>query len=271
MGWYGAPVSANEGLPRLTPYLVPEGEPAGSASRGRSRPAVLICPGGGYARRAGHEGEPVARWLNGLGWQAFVLDYRVAPERHPGPLHDARWAMRQVRHRAPEWGVDPGRVAVLGFSAGGHLAATLSTRYDAGDQDSPDPLARQPCRPDATVLCYPVISFVQYPHLGSMHNLLGESPSLTLRRALSADLQVTPETPPAFLWHTAEDAGVPVENSLLYGAALARQGVPFALHVFPQGRHGLGLADGKAGAGREPQVAAWTGLCAAWLGGLGWR
>jgi acetyl esterase/lipase len=223
----------------LTPYLVDGPGP---------HPAMVVCPGGGYRRHAPHEREPVARWLNGLGIAAFVLEYRVAPQRHPAPLEDATDAIRTVRQRAAEWRVDPSRVGILGFSAGGHVAASAGT------------LAEDPSgRPDLVVLCYPVISFGEHRHDGSMLNLLGDDPPADAQAALSLETRVSAETPPAFLWHTAEDGAVPVENSLLFAAALARHDVPFALHVFPHGRHGLGLAEG------EPEVGAWTSLCAAWL------
>jgi acetyl esterase/lipase len=265
----GQPGGENaEGLPRLTPFLVD-----GSGARA----AIVVCPGGGYGARAAHEGEPVARWLNGIGLHAFLLDYRVAPQRpeggtlHPLPLLDAQCAIRTVRHRAVEWGVDTDKVGILGFSAGGHLAATAATQWDRGDATAADPVERQSCRPDAAVLCYAVLSFVEYAHAGSMRNLLGENATLAQRRALSAELRVTAETPPTFLWHTAEDAGVPPENSLNYAAALARHGVPFSLHVFPRGAHGLGLADGKVKPVSDAQVGMWPQLCATWLSGLGWR
>ncbi len=256
-----------EGLPRLTPYLVPGLVPGKDV-----RAAVVVCPGGGYGTRAGHEGEPVARWLNSLGLHAFLLDYRVAPHRHPLPLGDGQRALRTVRHRAAEWGVDPSRVGVLGFSAGGHLASTLATFFDSGQPSAQEPIQRQSCRPDAAILCYPVISFLQFTHTGSMHNLLGTSPTLEQRRLLSTDLQVAAQTPPTFLWHTAADAGVPVENSLLFAAALARHSIPHALHVFPTGRHGLGIgARPDLTPEERPVVAAWMRLCAEWLEALHWR
>ncbi len=161
--------TAPEDIPLLTPYL------PGSAS---PTSAIVICPGGGYQRRADHEGEPVARWLNPLGVAAFVVDYRVAPHRHPAPLLDAQRAIRTVRANAETWNVDPQRVGVLGFSAGGHLAATAATQWDHGDPDHADPVARQGCRPDLVILCYPVISFLHASHVGSMTNLLGDSPTL---------------------------------------------------------------------------------------------
>jgi len=239
-------------VPHLVPYLLP---PEGK----RPRAAVIVLPGGGYARHAAHEGEPVARWLNTLGISSFVLVYRVAPYRHPYPLLDAQRAVRLVRRRAAEWGIDPGRVGVLGFSAGGHLASTLGTHFDSGDAGAEDPVEREPCRPDLLILGYPVITLLEKTHAGSLHNLLGESPDPELRRALSNELQVTAETPPTFLWHTADDKGVPVENSLLFASALAQHGVPFALHVYPSGKHGLGLAQD------HPEVHSWVRACAEWL------
>lgn len=240
-------------VPRLTPYLCGAEKPTG---------AVVVCPGGGYFLRAEHEGEPVARRLNEFGIHAFVLDYRVAPHRHPAPQHDAQRAIRLVRRHAAAWHVRPDRIAILGFSAGGHLAATAGTQFDHGDVAAPDPIERQSARPDALILCYPVISFDAVSHPGSADNLLGPDSSDDLRRLLSAELHVTADTPPAFLWHTGDDAGVPNEHSLLFAAALRRNGVPFALHIFPHGEHGLGLAP------EHPQVSAWAALCGQWLADL---
>lgn len=223
--------SLPDGIPMLKPYLPESAVPTG---------AIVVCPGGGYQRRADHEGEPVAHWLNTLDIAAFVVDYRVAPHRHPLPLLDAQRAIRTVRANSGRWNVDPQRVGILGFSAGGHLAATVATQWDGGEPHQADPIARVSCRPDVAILCYPVISFMHASHTGSMTNLLGE-------------------TPPAFLWHTADDDVVDVENSLLFASALRRHGVPFALHVFPSGAHGLGLAED------HPEAAIWTGLCARFL------
>jgi len=225
-----------------------------------ARPAILVLPGGGYARQAVHEAEPVAEWLASLGIHAFVLRYRVAPDRHPGPLEDAKEAMLHIREGQHGLDVDPGRVGVLGFSAGGHLAATLSTAAATGNVDLDIPAAV----PDLSVLCYPVASLTHETHQGSVANLLGDAPPSALLTALSAELNVTPRTPPAFLWHTADDEAVPVSNSLNYARALFAAGVPAELHVFPQGRHGLGLAAGEPGPGQ------WTSLCAAWLQRAGW-
>nr|WP_240720397.1 alpha/beta hydrolase [Pseudarthrobacter sp. NamB4] len=227
---------------------------------GRQRPAVLVLPGGGYARQADHEAEPVAEWLASLGIHAFVLRYRVAPERHPAPLEDAKEAMLHIRNGSSGLQVDPGRVGVLGFSAGGHLAATLSTAAATGSPHLDVPEAV----PDLTVLCYPVVSCIDSVHQGSVDNLLGEAPPSDVLAELSAERNVTAATPPAFLWHTADDAAVPVSHSLGYAGALMAAGVAAELHVFPQGRHGLGLA------ADEPGPDQWTSLCADWLERAGW-
>ena len=239
--------------PRLTAV------PSLTGAPGR-RPAVLVLPGGGYARQADHEAEPVAEWLAGLGIHAFVLRYRVAPDRHPAPLEDAKQAILHIRGGAHGLAVDPGRVGVLGFSAGGHLAATLSTAVATGSAELDVPQAV----PNLTVLCYPVVSYTREVHQGSVDNLLGNAPPSDILAELSAEQQVTAETPPAFLWHTADDAAVPVSHSLGYAGALLSAGVPAELHVFPNGRHGLGLADG------EPGPDQWSSLCAAWLDRAGW-
>ena len=240
--------------PTLTPFLLAGDQP---------RAAVVVCPGGGYAGRAPHEGAPIARWLNSLGLHAFVCDYRVAPSRHPAPLNDAQRAIRQVRHHAAEWKVDAQRVGILGFSAGGHLVCSTGNFGDDGDATSEDPVARQRGRPDAVIACYPVISSGEQAHRGSFLNLVGEDP--VAQKALSLELSVTARNPPTFLWSTADDQAVPVENSLLYAAALRRHRVNFALHVYPTGRHGLGLAS------EDATVSDWTHRCSQWLGDLGWR
>jgi len=252
----GAKGDTPEDKPRLTPYLVPGDEP---------RACVVVCPGGGYGGRAAHEGEPIARWLNSVGVSGFVLDYRVSPYRHPVPLNDAKRAIRTVRARAKEWRIDPARVGILGFSAGGHLAGSAATLFDKGDPGAADPIDRLSSRPDAAILCYPVLSFGEFRHHGSMVNLIGENPEADLRRQLSLENSVTAETPPTFLWHTSDDGAVPVENSLLFAAALHKHKVLFALHVFPHGGHGMGLATG------DKTVGQWTVLCARWLEEIGFR
>ncbi len=256
--WPGkAPGAAGNGqadTPAIQPYL-PKGD--------RLRGCVLVCPGGAYHRLAQHEGEPVARWLAGLGLASAVLRYRLRPYRHPVPLNDALRAIRLVRTRAESWGVAPGRVGVLGFSAGGHLAASAGTMHRQAQLNADDPVDAHPSRPDAMILCYAVTSAGPNRHQASFDHLVGPDASDDDRQAASPENHVSADTPPTFLWHTADDPAVPVENALLMAGALRKAEVPFALHVFPHGRHGLGLAD------EQPDAAAWTDLCATWLASLG--
>ncbi len=226
---------------------------------------IVVCPGGGYGDHADHEGKPVAEWLNGLGITAVVLKYRLAPHsQHPAMLDDAGRAIRTVRANAEAWKVDPKRVGVLGFSAGGHLASTIATHFDGGRPEAPDPIDRFSSRPDRAILVYPVISLVApYTHGGSKRNLLGPDPAPGLAESLSGELQVTPETPPTFLAHTTKDLAVPPENSLYFALALRKAKVPVELHLFEEGQHGLGLG--------QPGFAfsEWPQLCARWLDGQG--
>lgn len=211
----------------------------------RSGAAIVVCPGGGYGGLASHEGADYALYLNQCGIAAFVLKYRLGSHgyRHPRMLEDAQRALRVVRSRATEWKLDSQRVGIMGSSAGGHLASTAITHFDAGQPNSADPVERQSSRPDLGILCYPVVSLGPNTHQGSKNNLLGKDPSLELVELLSNEKQVTPQTPPCFIWHTVEDKAVKVENSLDFAAALQRQGVPFDLHLYQKGRHGIGLAD----------------------------
>jgi acetyl esterase/lipase len=232
--------------------------------------AVVVCPGGGYGMLATeHEGKDVADWLNTLGVTAIVLKYRLGPQyHHPAMLQDAQRAIRTARGRAKEWGVDPGRVAILGFSAGGHLASTAATHFDAGKADASDPIEQQSCRPDLAILVYPVIALATpYGHSGSLKNLLGPNPPRELIEELSNERQVTKDTPPTFLAHTSEDRAVPVENSLLFALALRKEKVLAELHVFEKGQHGLGLGTGWASRKIPPDEAfqAWPRLCSTWL------
>jgi acetyl esterase/lipase len=255
----GAKGDRPEDKPTLIVYL-PEKETATGT-------AVCICPGGGYGHLAmDHEGHQIAQWFNAMGVAGFIVDYRHRRKGygHPAPLQDAQRAIRTVRARAQEWGVEPDRIGVMGFSAGGHLASTAATHFDAGNPDAEDPIERGSSRPDFAILCYPVIMFDEaHTHRGSQRNLLGEDPDPELVRSLSNEKQVTPETPPTFLFHTDEDKGVPSENSVQFYLALRRAKVPAELHVFRQGRHGLGLAADM------PGTELWPGLCQAWLRGLG--
>lgn len=254
--WQGdAPLALGDSLediPALTPY------PAQGRADGKPTGAVIVCPGGGYAVRAGHEGEPIAQWLQGAGITAFVLRYRVNPNRHPAPLLDVQRAIRTVRARAAEWNVDPNKIAVLGFSAGGHLTASSATKHDEGNPNAADPIDRESSRPNHVVLCYPVISFDRFGHVGSRDNLLGAEAPADKVEEHSLDKKVAADTPRAFLWHTSDDP-VKVENSLAFATALAQQGIPFDLHVYDEGVHGLGLAEG------DERIRTWTSLCESWL------
>ncbi len=231
----GAKGTSTNDVPDLTPYL-PEKEAANGA-------AMVICPGGGYGGLARHEGNDYAEFLRARGIACFVLRYRLGSHgyRHPIMLGDAARAVRLVRSRAKEFGIDSGRVGIMGSSAGGHLASSLLTHFDAGKADATDPVERESSRPTLGVLCYPVITMGEFTHQGSKNNLLGANPPAELVDFLSGEKQVTKETPPAFLWHTWEDTAVPVENVLQYAAAMRRAGVKFDLHVYQQGRHGIGL------------------------------
>ena len=244
----------NLDVPTITVYA-PTPEKATGA-------AVVICPGGGYGGLAmDHEGKQVAAWLNEMGVTAFILKYRLGPRyHHPAPLQDASRAIRTVRARSKEWGLDPKRIAILGFSAGGHLASTAGTHFDAGRADDTDPIERESSRPDRMILAYPVIAMAtEYTHRGSNNNLLGQNPAPELLGSLSNETQVAKNTPPTFLVHTNEDTGVPPENSLLFAMALRKTKVPLELHIFEKGRHGLGLGGG------DRAFAAWPKLCEMWL------
>ncbi len=239
-------------VPDLTPYLPPRDRATGAA--------VIVCPGGSYSHLADHEGRPVAEWLTTIGIAGFVLKYRIAPRyHHPAPFTDVTRAMRLVRARAAEWGLDPGRIGVLGFSAGGHLASTLATHFDAGHAADADPIERLSSRPDLAILIYPVITMGPGGHRGSLANLLGAEPDPALVEEFSNQKHVTKDTPPTFLVHTVADAGVPYENSLMFAAALRKAGVPHELHVYEQGAHGFGMGKG------DPILGTWPDRCAAWL------
>lgn len=227
---------------------------------------VLVCPGGGYGHLAAHEGETIGEFFASHRISAAVLKYRIAPRyQHPAPLTDVTRALRALRHHADQWQMDPSRLAVMGFSAGGHLASTLSTKFDAGHAGSADPVDRHSSRPDASVLCYPVIT-LQGPgaHTGSRHNLIGPDAPQSQIDELSSDLHVDAQTPPTFLFHTVDDGSVPVENALLYAAALRKAGVKFEMHLYETGRHGVGLA------GDPPALASWSSLLVTWLRSRGW-
>ena len=254
----GAQGTADADVPAITVYL--------PRTMAQGTPAVIVCPGGGYTNlAANHEGRQVANYLNSLGMAAFVLRYRLGPKyHHPVQLGDAQRAIRTVRAKAAEWRIDPARIGILGFSAGGHLAMTASTMFDAGNAEATDPIDRVPSRPDFAVLGYPVISMTAaWTHQGSKRNLLGESPDAELASRLSGEKAVTKDTPPTFIFQTNQDTAVPAENSVHYYLALRQAGVPAEMHIFERGVHGVGLAN------NDPALSAWSGLLANWLRGRG--
>lgn len=235
--------------------------------------AVVVCPGGGYSGRAtDHEGKQVAEWLNARGVHAFVLKYRTAneskitPPLQPGPMLDVQRAIRSVRAHAKDHNIDAKKIGVWGFSAGGHLASTAATHFDAGKADAEDPLDRVTCRPDFAILAYPVISMKEgVTHGGSKKNLLGDKPDPKLVEFYSNELQVTKETPPTFLFHTKEDKAVLLQNSELFVEACKKHGVETELYVVEKGRHGVGLGTDPKWTGGEKAVADWPEKLEAWM------
>jgi acetyl esterase/lipase len=258
--WSGAAPGAlgtdERDIPAFTVYL-----PRTMAAR---TPAMIVCPGGSYrALASNHEGRQVASYLNSLGIAAFVLRYRLGPRyHHPIELGDAQRAIRILRSHAEKWRLDPARIGIMGFSAGGHLAMSASTLFDAGHSASDDVVDRSGSRPDIAVLGYPVISMTEpWTHLGSKTNLLGDHPDPDSARKLSGEDAVTKDTPPTFIFQTNEDRTVTAENSLHYFLALRQAGVPAEMHIFEKGPHGVGLAND------DPSLAPWSTLLANWLRG----
>jgi acetyl esterase/lipase len=252
----GAVGKASADKPTLTVHL----------AKGRSATGcgVIVCPGGGYFMLAdNHEGKQIASWLNSFGVSAFVLRYRHAPRyHHPAPLHDAQRAIRLVRSRAKKWRVDPNRIGIIGFSAGGHLASSTGTHFDKGIPEAKDPVDKESCRPDFMILGYPVISFTEpFTHVGSRNNFVGGNPALA--ELFSNEKQVTAQTPPTFLLHTSEDRVVPPQNSIVFYMALLKAGVPAELHIYEKGPHGVGLAK------KRPGISGWPASCQTWLGERG--
>ncbi|MBI1388339.1 MAG: alpha/beta hydrolase fold domain-containing protein [bacterium] len=250
----GAIGNEDADIPMLTVNLAPKDSNTGAA--------VVVCPGGGYGALAmDHEGKQVAEWFNRNGINAIILKYRIAPRyHHPAPMQDVQRALRTVRYNAKDWGIDPGRIGVMGFSAGGHLASTAGTHYDAGDPTAKDPIEQVSCRPDFMILVYPVITLDDpYAHKGSRRNLIGENPSKELQDSLSNEKQVTDDTPPTFLMHTYDDTGVPCENSIFFYLALRQHHVPAEMHLYEPGKHGFGLAP------NDPVLSTWPDRCIDWL------
>jgi acetyl esterase/lipase len=249
----GALGQADTDKPTITVYRAP---------RGSVGTAIIVAPGGGYGALAmDHEGRQEAYWFNAMGISAFVLKYRLGPRyHHPIELGDAQRAIRTVRARAAEFNVLPDRIGMMGFSAGGHLTSTAGTHFDAGKPDSTDPIERAGSRPDFLILGYPVISFdPAVTHAGSLKNLLGDNPDPKLVENLSNELQVTAQTPPTFIFHTSNDNGVPVENSVRFYLALRKAKVPVEMHLFENGPHGVGMALS------DPSLSAWPTLLMNWL------
>jgi acetyl esterase/lipase len=240
-------------VPNITVYSPPAGKNNGMA--------IVICPGGGYGALAGHEGKPVAEWANQLGATGVVLRYRLGPKYgHPVMMNDVNRAVRMTRAKAAEWGIDPNRIGVLGFSAGGHLASTAITHWDKGDASATDPIEKVSSRPDFGVLIYPVITMTSpFTHAGSRKNLLGAMPDEKLIELMSNEKQVNKETPPTYLVHSSDDKAVPVENALMFATALARCKVPFGMRVFDHGGHGYGMG------AEDAELSGWPDSCAKWL------
>jgi acetyl esterase/lipase len=241
-------------IPTLTPFW-----PAQQVATGT---AVIVCPGGSYTHLAtDHEGNQVAAWFNALGVPAFVLKYRLGPRyHHPTMLWDAQRAIRYVRAHAAEFHVQPDRIGIMGFSAGGHLAASTGTHFEESKADAPDPIDRGDARPDFMILGYPVMSLIEpFAHKSSRENLLGPSPDPKLVELMSNERQVTKRTPPTFIFHTDDDPGVPVENSLVFYLALKKAGVPAEMHIYAHGKHGVGLAQA------DPVLSTWPARLADWL------
>lgn len=253
----GAKGTAEEDQPSLA-YFPPK--------KAKNGTAVVVCPGGGYRALAmDHEGAQVASWLNSMGVTAFVLRYRLGPKyHHPSQMNDVQRAIRTVRARAAEYGIQPDRIGVWGFSAGGHLASTAATHIAEASPGAADPLDRVTSRPDFAILTYPVISLTtEYVHKGSRANLLGDQPNEAETKLMSNELQVSKSTPPTFLVHTSEDAAVPSENSILFYLALRKAGVPSEMHIYEKGPHGFGLGS------LDAVLSSWPARLADWLRGRG--
>lgn len=253
----GAKGTADGDKPSLTIYLPAKDKATGAA--------VVICPGGGYGHLAmDHEGHQIAEWLNSFGVAGFILKYRHsrsgAGYGHPVPLQDAQRAVRMVRTGAKKWNLDPDRIGIMGFSAGGHLASSAGTHFQQRYSEAKDEIDRADCRPDFMILMYPVVSFTEsFTHKGSRRNLLGNDPDDDLVKNLSNEKQVTPETPPTFLVHADDDKAVPPENSIYFYLALKKAKVPAEMHIYEKGGHGFG----------KGAVSSWMLRCSDWMRGRG--
>ena len=241
--------------PSIVEYLVDSQEPRG---------AVIVCAGGAYCGRTYHESVPVAKMLNDAGFNAFVLNYRLCPYSYPAMLYDIQRAIRVVRYRAKEFNINPEKIGVMGFSAGGHLCIMAMEKFDV--QFPPyDEIDKISCRPDAAVLCYPVVSLLQIPD-GSprtSRSLFGGVYNPELAKELTGEFNVNDNNPPVFIWHTSDDEAVNVTNSMKLGMALREKNIQFEMHIYPHGKHGLGLAEG------DEVVSRWANEACDWLKRLG--
>lgn len=235
---------------------------------GKVRPMVLICPGGGYSRTSEREAEPIAMQFNAAGFHAAVLYYSVPPAEHLQPLLDLSRAMCIIREHAEEWKINKEKIAVCGFSAGGHLAASLGVHWQKPYLSEIEGISYPDNQPNALILCYPVITAGPNAHQGSFNNLLGRDVSDELLHEMSLEHHIGKQTPPTFLWHTFDDKSVPVESSLLFAQGLRKHQIPFELHIYPHGPHGYSLATEEtdpSNMGSDPHVATWMSLCIEWL------
>lgn len=240
----------NEQTPTITPYLVNDN---------KYHSAIIICPGGGYNHRAEHEGKPIALWLNSIGIHAFVLNYRVYPYKYPAEIADGKRAVKYIKYYKEKFKIVENKIGIMGFSAGGHLACTVSQKYDKDDYIKKDEIDFISAKTDICILCYPVITFIEkYTHEGTKNCFLRESNN-NLSLDFSCEKNVKENFPPTFIWHTAEDSSVPVLNSIDMARALYEKNIPFEIHIFPQGRHGLGFAEEIKG------TCQWRELLKDWL------
>ena len=250
----GAQGTDDKDIPTITVYL-PRSTPQGMT-------AVIVAPGGGYVNLAmNHEGRQVASYMNSQGVIAFVLKYRLGPKyHHPIELGDAQRAIRTLRANATAWHINPDRIGMMGFSAGGHLAMSAATHFDSGKADAADPIDRVSSRPDFSILGYPVISLIApWTHMGSKNALLGPNADPALATSLSGEESVTQDTPPTFIFQTNADTTVPAENATYYYLALRKNHIPAELHIFEKGPHGVGLAMD------DPALSEWSKLLTNWM------
>ncbi len=249
-------------MPTLTTYITEDSFAYTGVNR--VRPAVIVLAGGAYSDRCPREAEPVALMFSNAGFHAFVVDYSIAPTRYPAALYEVCEAIKLIRKNADKWYVNPNAIAVCGFSAGGHLAASVGTLWNT------EPAVKcenEQNKPNALILCYPVIMYGEKAHKGSFYNLLGEGLSDEEYMRLSLEKKVSPDTPPAFLWHTFSDGAVPVENSLEFARALRQYNIPFEMHIYPDGPHGMSLATAYTSypSSINSHVATWAKFACDWM------